>query len=59
MIGSEYASRQEQYELLYAGAPFVTRAHSFRTFDWDGATGLVDQMLDSYRLEDELEGSEE
>ena len=59
VIGSEYASRQEQYELLYAGAPFVTRAHSFRTFDWDGATGLVDHMLDSYRLEDELGGGTE
>ena len=65
VIGSEYASRHEQYELFYAGAPFVTRAHSFRTFDWDGAAGLVDNMLDSYRLEDELEsgtvkeGSEE
>ena len=62
VIGSEYASRHEQYEqyeLLYAGAPFVTRGHSFRTFDWDGATGLVDRMLGSYRLEDELEPSEE
>jgi len=56
VIGSEYASRHEQYELFYAGAPFVTRAHSFRTFDWDGATGLVDDMLATYRLEDELEG---
>ena len=55
VIGSEYASRHEQYELFYAGAPFVTRAHSFRTFDWDAAAGLVDNMLDSYRLEDELE----
>ena len=59
VIGSEYASRHEQYELLYAGAPFVTRGHSFRTFDWDRATGLVDRMLGSYQLEDELEPSEE
>ena len=49
-------SRHEQYERFYAGASFVTRGHSFRTFDWDAATGLVDNMLDSYRLEDELEG---
>ena len=35
----------------------MTRAHSFRTFDWDAATGLVDTMLDSYGLEDELEKS--
>ena len=58
VIGSEYASRHEQYELFYAGAPFVTRAHSFRTFDWDRAAGLVDNMLASYRLEDELEESD-
>ena len=55
VIGSEFASRHEQYERFYAGASFVTRGHSFRTFDWDSATGLVDNMLDSYRLEDELE----
>jgi len=59
VIGSEFASRHQQYERFYAGAPFVTRAHSFRTFDWDGVTGLVDNMLDSYGLEDELEESGE
>ncbi|KGJ08056.1 4-hydroxyphenylacetate 3-monooxygenase (plasmid) [Paracoccus versutus] len=53
-IGSEFASRHTQYEMFYAGATFVTKNHSFRTFDWDGATGLVDRMLDSYSLEAEL-----
>jgi 4-hydroxyphenylacetate 3-monooxygenase len=59
VIGSEFASRHEQYERFYAGASFVTRGHSFRTFDWDATTDLVDRMLGSYRLEDELEPSEE
>ncbi len=54
VIGSEYASRHTQYEMFYAGASFVTKGHSFRTFDWDRCTGLVDRMLDSYSLEDEL-----
>ena len=53
-VGSEFASRHTQYEMFYAGATFVTRGHSFRTFDWDRCTGMVDRMLDSYSLEDEL-----
>jgi 4-hydroxyphenylacetate 3-monooxygenase len=53
-IGSEFASRHTQYEMFYAGATFVTKGHSFRTFDWDRCTQLVDHMLDSYSLEDEL-----
>jgi 4-hydroxyphenylacetate 3-monooxygenase len=53
-VGSEFASRHTQYEMFYAGASFVTKAHSFRTFDWDRCTRLVDEMLDSYSLEDEV-----
>jgi 4-hydroxyphenylacetate 3-monooxygenase len=47
-IGSEFASRHTQYEMFYAGAGFVTRGHSFRTYDWGSATGMVDEMLASY-----------
>lgn len=53
-VGSEFASRHAQYEMFYAGAGFVTKGHSFRTFDWDRCTGLLDRMLDSYSLADEL-----
>ncbi|WP_370302701.1 4-hydroxyphenylacetate 3-hydroxylase family protein [Pseudooceanicola sp.] len=53
-VGSEFASRHTQYEMFYAGATFVTKGHSFRTFDWDRCTGLVDRMLDTYSLESEL-----
>ena len=55
-VGSEFASRHTQYEMFYAGAAFVTKGHSFRTFDWERCTGMVDTMLDSYNLEDELPG---
>lgn len=41
-VGSEFASRHLQYEMFYAGAQFVTRGHSFRTYNWSSATGLVD-----------------
>ena len=54
--GSEYGSRHTQYEMFYAGATFVTKGHSFRCYDWERATGLVDELLDSYNLEDELDG---
>jgi len=53
-VGSEFASRHTQYEMFYAGATFVTKGHSFRTYDWGRATGLVDTMLDSYDLDEEL-----
>jgi 4-hydroxyphenylacetate 3-monooxygenase len=53
-IGSEFGSRHTQYEMFYAGARFVTCGHSYRTFDWQGATGMVDGLMDTYQLADEL-----
>jgi 4-hydroxyphenylacetate 3-monooxygenase len=53
-VGSEFASRHTQYEMFYAGATFVTKNHSFRTYDWKRATGMLDGFLASYTLEDEL-----
>jgi len=47
-IGSEFASRHTQYEMFYAGAPFVTRAHMFRTFNWQNSLGLVDDLMSRY-----------
>lgn len=53
-IGSEFASRHTQYEMFYAGASFVVKGHSYRTYDWAQADGLLDTMLSSYSLEDEV-----
>jgi 4-hydroxyphenylacetate 3-monooxygenase len=53
-IGSEFGSRHTQYEMFYAGARFVTTGHSYRTFDWSGATGMVDDLMAGYDLSDEL-----
>jgi 4-hydroxyphenylacetate 3-monooxygenase len=50
-VGSEFGSRHHQYEMFYAGATFVTKGHSFRTYDWRQADGLVQSMLDSYDLD--------
>ncbi|PWB61418.1 MAG: 4-hydroxyphenylacetate 3-monooxygenase [Bradyrhizobiaceae bacterium] len=53
-VGSEFGSRHTQYEMFYAGARFVTAGHSFRTFDWNAATGLVESLLSTYDLASEL-----
>jgi 4-hydroxyphenylacetate 3-monooxygenase len=53
-VGSEFASRHVQYEMFYAGASFVTKGNSYRTYDWQGATELVDRVMDSYSLADAL-----
>jgi 4-hydroxyphenylacetate 3-monooxygenase len=54
-IGSEFGSRHTQYEMFYAGARFVTTGHSFRTFDWDHATGLVETVMAAYDLQSTLD----
>ena len=56
-VGSEFASRHAQYEMFYAGASFVTAAHSYRTYDWPAAARALDDMLESYNLADELDRS--
>ena len=53
-VGSEFASRHTQYEMFYAGAEHVTKGHSYRTYDWDRAAALLDGLLGSYHLDDEL-----
>lgn len=54
-VGSEFGSRHLQYEMFYAGARFVTTGHSFRTFDWEHAAALVDDLLSSYSLKSALD----
>lgn len=54
-IGSEFGSRHTQYEMFYAGATFVTKGHSFRTYDWESSGKLVDTCLSGYSLVDELQ----
>jgi 4-hydroxyphenylacetate 3-monooxygenase len=31
--------------MFYAGARFVAAGHSYRTFDWGAARGMVDHLL--------------
>ena len=41
--------------MFYAGASFVTKGHSYRTYDWDGAAQLFGRMMNSYSLQDSLD----
>jgi 4-hydroxyphenylacetate 3-monooxygenase len=47
-VGSEFASRHVQYEMFYAGAQFVTRGRSYRTYDWAGAGEMVQAVMRGY-----------
>lgn len=49
-IGSEFASRHTQYEMFYSGARHFTIANAYRTYDWEGATALVDGLMAQYDL---------
>jgi|SRR5579864_2323793 len=49
-VGSEFGSRHLQYEMFYSGSNVVTRAHAFRTYDWERAVGLVDRLMAGYDL---------
>ena len=50
-VGSEFASRHLQYEMFYAGAKFVTRGNSFRTYDWGRAKATPSKLLADYELD--------
>jgi len=44
-IGSEFGSRQQQYEKFYGGASFLVKMNVFRHYDFKRATALVDRAL--------------
>jgi 4-hydroxyphenylacetate 3-monooxygenase len=52
IIGSEFAGRHQQYEMFYAGAPFVVKsAYTYRHYAFDQAVSQVEQFLADYKLE--------
>jgi 4-hydroxyphenylacetate 3-monooxygenase len=50
-VGSEFAGRHHQYEMFYAGAPFVARGYAVRNYGYDEALQSADEFLASYGLE--------
>jgi 4-hydroxyphenylacetate 3-monooxygenase len=51
IVGSEFAGRHLQYEMFYAGAPFVARNYAFRNYGYDEAVQSAESFLSSYGLE--------
>jgi 4-hydroxyphenylacetate 3-monooxygenase len=53
IVGSEFAGRHHQYEMFYAGAPFLVRSRMSQVYDFDRAGALVDRALAGYGLHEE------
>lgn len=49
-IGSEFAGRHHQYEMFYAGAPFVARGYAMRNYGYEEALESADSFLAGYGL---------
>ncbi|MDD7942835.1 4-hydroxyphenylacetate 3-hydroxylase N-terminal domain-containing protein [Actinomycetospora lutea] len=47
-VGSEFGGRHHQYEMFYAGAPFVVKGYAYRNYGFDPAVGAVEAFLASY-----------
>jgi len=54
-VGSEFAGRHHQYEMFYAGAPFVARGYAQRNYGFDEAKAFAQRFLDSYELPEAAE----
>ncbi|HEY3110391.1 MAG TPA: 4-hydroxyphenylacetate 3-hydroxylase N-terminal domain-containing protein [Chloroflexota bacterium] len=51
LVGSEFGGRHSQYEMFYAGAPYVAKGYAYRNYGYDEPLGLVDAFLAGYGLE--------
>jgi 4-hydroxyphenylacetate 3-monooxygenase len=47
-FGSEFGGRHQQYEMFYAGAPFVAKGYAFRNYGYDSVVDDVDDFLAGY-----------
>jgi 4-hydroxyphenylacetate 3-monooxygenase len=54
-VGSEFGGRHHQYEMFYAGAPFVTRGYAFRNYGYEEAVGQVENFLSTYSVASTVE----
>ena len=53
LVGSEFAGRHHQYEMFYAGAPFVAKGYAYRNYGYDGLVAEVDEFLGAYDIDAE------
>ncbi|HYF52197.1 MAG TPA: 4-hydroxyphenylacetate 3-hydroxylase N-terminal domain-containing protein [Planctomycetota bacterium] len=52
-VGTEFGGRQLQYEMFYAGAPYVAKGYAFRNYGYDEALKVVNEFLAAYSVETE------
>ncbi|WP_431899024.1 4-hydroxyphenylacetate 3-hydroxylase family protein [Nonomuraea sp. bgisy101] len=52
-VGSEFGGRHHQYEMFYAGAPYVAKGYAYRNFGYEESLADVEEFLASYRLDDD------
>lgn len=47
-VGSDFGGRHHQYEMFYAGAPFVVKGYAYRNYGFDPAVAAVESFTASY-----------
>ena len=53
IVGSEFAGRQQQYEIFYAGSPFIVRGdYVYNNYGFDSDLAKLDGYLASYGTDD-------
>jgi len=50
IVGSEFGGRHLQYEMFYAGAPFIAKGYAFRNYGYEEALRSAESFLASYGL---------
>ena len=48
IVGSEFAGRHYQYEMFYAGAPFIAKSYAFWNYGFDEVEDFVDDFMSKY-----------
>ena len=51
-IGSEFAGRQYQYEMFYAGAPFIAKGWAYQHYGYEEVLEDVDDFMSRYSIYD-------
>lgn len=54
VVGSEFAGRHQQYEMFYAGAPFVAKGYAYRNYGYDQHAADVDTFLATYTADSDV-----
>ena len=50
-VGSEFAGRHQQYEMFYAGAPFVSKGYAYRNYGYEKPLADVESFLGTYTMD--------